>query len=49
MLVLRKMASLSLIISLLLITGCGGGSGGSDSPVEGLKAPKKVSAVEAKD
>jgi hypothetical protein len=42
------MASLSLIISLLLITGCGG-SGGSDSPVEGLKAPKKVSAVEAKD
>jgi hypothetical protein len=47
MLILRKMASLSLLLSLLLITGCGGG--GSDSSVEGLKAPSKVSAVEAKD
>jgi hypothetical protein len=46
MLVLRKIASLSLILGLLLITGCGGGS---DNSVEGLNAPKKVSAVEAKD
>jgi hypothetical protein len=47
MLVLRKIASLSLMLSLLFITGCGGG--GSDNPVEGLKAPSKVSAIEAKD
>jgi hypothetical protein len=47
MLVLRKMASLSLILSLLFIIGCGGGE--SDSSVDGLKAPSKVSAVEAKD
>jgi predicted small lipoprotein YifL len=43
----RSIFSALLIAGVISLTGCGGG--GSDAPVEGLNAPKKVSAVEAKD
>jgi hypothetical protein len=51
MLILRRMAHLSLILGLFLMAGCGddsNGKSGEDSSVKGLKAPNKVSAIETK-
>ena len=49
MVILRTMAYASLTLGILLIAGCEGKSSDSDdSSVKGLKAPEKVSAVEAK-
>jgi len=51
MVILRTMAYISLTLGILVIAGCEGKSSGSDgdkSSVKGLKAPNKVSAVEAK-
>jgi hypothetical protein len=50
---LRTIAYVGLTLGVLLIAGCGGSSSSSDdgtdgSSVKGLKAPEKVSAVEAK-
>ena len=47
---LRTIAYVGLTLGVLLIAGCGGSSsdGTDGSSVKGLKAPEKVSAVEAK-
>jgi hypothetical protein len=47
---LKTIAYVGLTLGVLFIAGCGGSSGSSDdgSSVKGLKAPEKVSAVEAK-
>ena len=57
MVILRKMAYIGITLGVLLITGCSDNSGSFDSSngtqdnsnkINGLKAPNKVSAVEAK-
>jgi hypothetical protein len=57
MVILRKMAYIGITLGVLLVVGCSDNSGSFDSSdgtednskkVNGLKAPNKVSAVEAK-
>ena len=49
MVILRKMAYIGITLGVLLVAGCSDSSSSTDDPqVNGLKAPEKVSAVEAK-
>jgi len=57
MVILRKMAYIGITLGVLLIAGCSDNSASFDSSdgtqdnsnkINGLKAPNKVSAVEAK-
>jgi hypothetical protein len=51
MVILRKMAYIGITLGVLLIAGCSDSPDGSPDnglKVNGLKAPEKVSSVEAK-